>query len=255
MGYIVIPPCEELKDFVSHFWAATWDEDIQKVASTYYVTANSLTEMVFAFKGTQQHSELQFASIQGQTSHPRQFPAGGFFELFGVALYSHAVPGLFHIPASELNDQFISPDTLLNAQGNQLTERVILASTTYARIKIVTDYFKARLAQERFDDRGIIQTVKQIRHHKGNINIVDLAQQLNLSQKQFQRRFKTYSGFNPKLYARVVRFEAILNSYAHYANLTEAAYANGYYDQAHFIHDFKSFAGYSPSQFFALSGY
>lgn len=256
MSYTTIPPCEELKDFINCFWVATWDEQIQDIGSTYYVIANSFTEMVFAFKKSAgQQSALLFSSVQGQTSNPGQFPTGGFYEMFGVSLYSYAVPFLFHLPASEINNQFLSPDTLLGNEGKLLIEKIALASTTQERIGILTDYFRSQLKRQRLGDSLIIKATRRIRQYNGNLNMADLSNDFYLSQKQFERRFKACSGFNPKLYARIVRFETILNNYASYTNLTEAAHANGYYDQAHFIHDFKTFAGYNPKKFFELSGY
>lgn len=256
MSYTTIQPCEELKGLISHFWTATWNEHAQQTNSTYFVTANSFTEMVFAFKKSiQQPSQLLFSSVQGQTSNHAQLPSGGFFEMFGASLYSYAVPFLFHIPTSEINDQFLSPETLLGNAGKLLTQKIELASSTQERIRILTDYFRLQLRKQRLGDSLITKAAQQIRLHNGNLNIADLSNDFCLSQKQFERRFKAGTGFNPKLYARIVRFETTLYFYSQYTNLTEAAHANGYYDQAHFIHDFKTFAGYSPKKFLELSGY
>ena len=251
MSQQIIQPCEDLKDYISHFWAATWDEPIPLTNSTYYATANSLTELVFGFVG----SEKLFSSIRGHTTNHIQFPAGGLQELFGVSLYSHAVPFLFHLPASELSNYFVSPETLLGDDGQFLTEKITLTSTTQERVHLLTQYFRSQLKRQRWGDPFISKAVRQIRQNNGNLNITDLSNDFCLSQKQFERRFKACAGFNPKLYARIVRFETILSNRTRFVNLTEAAHANGYYDQAHFIHDFKTFTGYSPNTFFALSGY
>jgi AraC-like DNA-binding protein len=251
MSHITIAPCEELNDFVSHFWVAEWAAQSLKTSSTYYMTANSLTEMAFAFHG----SDLVFSSVQGHTCGHGQFPAGGFYQLFGVSLYSHSVPFLFHIPASELNGHFFPLETLLGNDGKILVEKIVSAKSTQDRIRILSDYFVLRLRKQRLGDPLIKHAAQFIRQNKGNVNIEDLSHHFCLSQKQFERRFKAASGFNPKLFSRIIRFETILNNYSNYTNLTAAAYAAGYYDQAHFINDFKAFAGYSPNKFLSLSGY
>lgn len=251
MSYTIFQPCQELKTFISHFWVADWDVQTQDTNSTYFVTANSLTEIAFGFTD----NKLLFSSVQGQTDKHKQVPAGGFYQLFGVSLYSYAVPFLFHLPALELNNLFVSPETLLGNEGNTLTEKIALATTTQERINILTDYFKSQLKKQRLGDSLIANAVQHIKQHNGNLNIATLSGNFCLSQKQFERRFKANTGFNPKLYARIVRFETALNNRENYINLTEVAHANGYYDQAHFISDFKAFTGYSPNKFFALSGY
>jgi hypothetical protein len=70
--------------------------------------------------------------------------------------------------------------------------------------------------------------------------------------RQFQRRFKQLSGFPLKLYARIIRFGAAMQRYGNnFRSLTDIAYECGYYDQSHFIHDFKEFSGYHPKQYFS----
>lgn len=251
MSLQVIKPCLELKALISHFWVADWDIQTQGTNSTYFVTASSLTEIAFAFAD----NELVFSSVQGQTSMHKQIPAGGFYQMFGVSLYSYAVPFLFHLPASEVNNLFLAPETLLGDEGKLLVERIALAATTQERINILTDYFKSQLRKPKLGDKLMVNAGQYIKQYNGNLNIANLSDIFCLSQKQFERRFKTNTGFNPKLYARIVRFETALNNRGNYTNFTEVAHAHGYYDQAHFISDFKAFAGYSPNRFLALSGY
>ena len=254
MNCINIAPCDELKDFVSHFWFVQWDEQVVDDRSTYFATANSLTEIAFAFKGSKQSPELYFSSVQGQTSHYGQYPAGGFFELFGVSLYSYAIPYLFHMPALELNNTFTGLETLFGREAQSITERIVTTHSPQYRIKILSDSFKAKLASSRTGDALVIDAVKYIKQSRGNLNIERLSQEYCYSQKQFKRRFKENTGFNPKIFARIVRFESILNNYNHYPNLTAAAHAHGYYDQAHFIRDFRSFSGFSPKDYFEITG-
>lgn len=137
MSQQIIQPCEDLKNYISHFWAATWEEPMPLTNSTYYATANSLTELVFGFVG----SAKLFSSVRGHTTNHIQFPAGGLQELFGVSLYSHAVPFLFHLPASELSNYFVPPETLLGDDGQFLTEKIALTSTTQERVHFLTQLF------------------------------------------------------------------------------------------------------------------
>jgi AraC-like DNA-binding protein len=90
-----------------------------------------------------------------------------------------------------------------------------------------------------------------MRKQGGQVNIRELSTQYFLSQKQFERKFKEHSGFMPKLYARIVRFETALSGYSRNRSLTEVGYESGYYDQSHFIHDFKKFSGHHPRSYFA----
>lgn len=252
MDYKVIPPPDELKDIVSYFWVCTLD--LNKPANqTYWVVANSLTEITFAFQDNKKHSELLFTAVQGQTNEPNRFSVKGYHHLFGVSVNSFALPLLFNMPASELNKEFISLNTLLGNEGNVLTEKIALASNTNQRIKILTNFFKELLRNKKSEDKVITEAIKLIKRCGGNTKINELSNEFCLSEKQFKRRFKEFSGFTPKLYNRIVRFESVIKTNTAWSTLTEAAHLNGYFDQSHLNHDFKTFTGFNPKDFYKLS--
>lgn len=252
MKYEVIKPPKELKNYVSHYWVGTWDITQQDANTKYYVIASSFTELTFAFRNNNRHPELLFSSVQGQTDQPSQIPVNGFYNLLGVAIYSYAVPSLFNISSSELNREFISLNTFLGRDGNILSEKIALAEDTKERINILSSYLKSRLNKSKYEDKLITNAIKQIEKCNGNTNIEKLAEDHFLSHKQFKRRFKEYSGFNPKLYSRIIRFESLIKNHTKFTTLTKAAHALGYYDQAHFIREFKYFSGFSPLKFWEL---
>lgn len=253
MNYQIIPPCKELQNFISHFWMATWDETSSPPHTSYYAIASSLTEITFAFRTSSKYADLLFSLVQGHTDVPKQFKVDGFYHLIGVAFYSHAIPSLFGVPSSDLNKEFISLDTFLGPQGIILNDQIVSTTTTQQRIQILSDYFISILHKKQRTDSLILHAIQKIKKHNGETKIEKLADEFCLSQKQFNRRFKEYSGFNPKLYSRIIRFESVIKNISPNSNLTDTAYSNGYYDQAHFIHEFKSFTGFSPKDFWKLN--
>ena len=82
-------------------------------------------------------------------------------------------------------------------------------------------------------------------------NVNELASKFSLSTRQFDRKFKIYSGFSPKMYLRLTRLQNALKQYGCDKSLTRIAYECGYYDQSHFIHDVKAFTGYHPGFYFS----
>ena len=76
-----------------------------------------------------------------------------------------------------------------------------------------------------------------------------LADRLGLGVRQFERRFRYEIGIPPKLYARIVRFEAALRlkAAAPETRWTDIAYALDYHDQMHMVHDFNRLSGDSPT--------
>ncbi|MFC4873442.1 AraC family transcriptional regulator [Negadavirga shengliensis] len=252
MSYYIIKPSPDLSSLVGYFWVA--DRAEKDSFDTYYSTADTFTKMVFAFTDADR-GDLLFSGVQGQTKKAEQFPTSGFSQMIGVALFPHAIPLVFGLSPQELNDQMMELPPLLRNREEGLHEMLCMAKSGRERVNILSSYLKNKLlGQEWVKDKSIIKALFEIRQLKGNINITEFIDHYFLSQKQFERKFLGYSGFTPKLYARIVRFENSVADYHKFSTLTELAYASGYYDQAHFIHDFKKFAGFSPRQYFSLMG-
>jgi YesN/AraC family two-component response regulator len=84
-----------------------------------------------------------------------------------------------------------------------------------------------------------------------NFTVEMLAQKLEISMPTLFRLFQNHIGQSSKSYLKTVRFRNVLNQILNTQNtLTNIAHSNQYFDQAHFINDFKSLSGYSPRQFF-----
>lgn len=80
-----------------------------------------------------------------------------------------------------------------------------------------------------------------------SLSVDGLSKDLKISEATLFRLFKNNLGQNPKSYLKTLRFRNVLNDILNPDNsLTTVAYLNEYYDQAHFIKDFKIFAGFSP---------
>lgn len=253
MNYSIIQPDNELKDLISHYWVGTWDPNSHSPNELYFVIASTTTEITFAFSGCEKYDELLFSVVQGHTQTPMQAPVHGYYHLIGVSLYSYAIPSLFKLPSYELNEEFIPLTTFLGNKGNLLNEQIANAETTERRIQILNNFFRKLWNEENIHDARMINAIKEIKSQNGNSKIIDLATNSFLSQKQFNRRFRNLSGFNPKEYARIIRLETTLRMYPMFTSLTELAHYVGYYDQAHFIREFKELTGFSPREFWKLS--
>lgn len=82
-----------------------------------------------------------------------------------------------------------------------------------------------------------------------SLTVDTLSKNLDISTSSLFRLFKNNLGQNPKSYLKTVRFRSSLNEILNsQKTLTNVAYINQYFDQSHFINDFKSFSGYSPNQ-------
>ncbi|MBT1688653.1 helix-turn-helix domain-containing protein [Dawidia soli] len=247
--YEVAMPCIELQDLVSHFWCSRWHAGVQRYF-TYHATANTRTEIAFAFApGSKQKRNTVFSSIQGHSNTPRSLETGDLSEIFGVSLYSHAIPFFFDLSASALAHQLLDLREVMYTDAGTITDRLARCFDFRERVGIMTHYLKTRYNSTRNTDLPVVHAIRQMRKMHGHVTIAGLARESSLSEKQFERRFKEFSGFNPKLYSSIVRFEAALPPHRERTRFTDKALELGYYDQAHFINDFKRYSGFTPRTF------
>ena len=84
-----------------------------------------------------------------------------------------------------------------------------------------------------------------------SISIDALSESLCISNRGLQKLFKKHIGMSPSYYRKIIRFNKAVRllSMNSESSLTQISYACGYFDQAHFIKDFREFGGLSPSEF------
>ena len=167
-----------------------------------------------------------------------------------LVMFSEAgASAFFPVPMHEIFDQSLSlGDLLLDSQMDVIVDRLCEAKDDAGRIAVIEDFLLSRLNPR--NDELVMLAVSMIKQHKGNIKMKKLAGLLNISVSQFEKRFRQIVGASPKKYSNIVRLSNILKAIPEKNRLIDLAFDAGYYDQPHFIKDFKAFTGQSPEQFF-----
>src|ERR1044072_1890556 len=137
MNYYAIPAEGRLKELISHFWVSEW-EAAEIDVFTWLSTADSCAKMVFFYS----KGELTSSAIQAQTQTHGRYPNRGRFRIFGITLFSPAVPQLFGIPAPELSNLMLDLDILLGSKGAELNEQMAAAPNTRERVRSLPAYWE-----------------------------------------------------------------------------------------------------------------
>jgi AraC-like DNA-binding protein len=189
--------------------------------------------------GPQSHSLAGlsvFGRIDNFTIH---FQPSGFHRLFGV-------------PMTELTDAAYDAHDVIGPEISTF-ERELGDATGFAeRIQLIEKRLM-RLAgcHDRPDPVAIAANALFARN--GINRVSAMAIDSGLSTRQFERRFLAQVGLPPKLYARIIRFNAALDGKLRCPSRAWSRIANDqeYYDQMHLVHDCRAFTGESPSRFLA----
>jgi AraC-like DNA-binding protein len=128
-------------------------------------------------------------------------------------------------------------------------ERLAGAATHAERVAVMQQFL---LAQRRSTggDRLVSAAVGAIRAARGSIRVGELARELAISRDRLEKRFRRAVGASPKQLASILRLRHAVDLHQRGAKLTRLAVDAGYFDQSHFIREFRAFTGSAPQRFF-----
>ncbi|MHA4736883.1 response regulator transcription factor [Dyadobacter sp. MSC1_007] len=156
----------------------------------------------------------------------------------------------FRLPIHELFetnvalDEFFRPSELM-----QLEEQLGTTGSIEKKVAIVQQFFIERIRNEK-TDMLIAKSVEKITAANGVLDVKDLSESLYISRDAFEKRFRKAVGTAPKQFADIVRMKALIGRAHLTDSLLDSALSAGFFDQSHFIRNFKRFTGLTPKDFF-----
>lgn len=203
-------------------------KDLRPASKQHIIGLQTAPKGIVIFNG-----DVRFFSIQ--------FRPNGFYKLFGI-------------PSNKItNNVFEASDIIytgMETYNEQLNEAISLMEMKRLTDRFLLSYLVKRKASDPY--HSISSTSSFIYKNKGNVNIKRLACDANMSLKRFEIKFTEQVGIPPKLFARITRFNyaLLLRIQNISGSWTDISHRCGYYDQMHFIKEFKEFAGDSPGNFY-----
>jgi AraC-like DNA-binding protein len=204
---------------------------------------------VLDYQHRTQRKSPKVVVVGPQTYRRVEMQLQGALESFVIMFQPDGLHRLFAIPMHKLTDKDYEAHSVLGAFISRVQTRLAGCKSLQERARCVDGFLLHRAIDSRSYD-GISAAANRIVLGGGRGEIADLANRTGLSMRQFERRFMQQVGVRPKLFARIVRFEAALDSKARTAtkSWTEVAHEFGYYDQMHMVHDFAEFTEKTPTE-------
>lgn len=169
-----------------------------------------------------------------------------------ISFYPTGACHFFKFPLSEIENQSVDMTDIVKTEIKQIEELLYFKDTIGEKVQLIENFLIKRYAPIPLRDYLLIQKgVEIVKNFKAQTNAGHLSNCLYTSPKTLERKFSTYLGKTTKQVIKLMRFHEVLHNFSSIKelSLTEHAYKNGYYDQSHFIHDFKSYTGYTPKEF------
>jgi AraC-like DNA-binding protein len=260
MFYLARKPAAPLSDFVDLLWLYEgYDVPHEKERllpdGTVELVINLAEDRIRVYDP---HDSEKTTTIPGcVVSGPRSeffiIDTAGEASTVGVHFKPGGACPFFRVPPAEMINQSVALDCLWGDEATFLRERLLSGQTPEKKLRVLEGCLLEQLFKPLERHPVVNFALQQICRPLPPPAMSQIVGRTGFSQRHFIQLFSDEVGLTPKLFSRVSRFQKVIRTAHRLGEIswTQIALDCGYYDQAHFIHDFQSFAGITPSEYLA----
>jgi AraC-like DNA-binding protein len=253
----IFEPNSELTEFVKCYWTLESEKENTPVKNT--IVPDGTMKLIFHYGDTYKHHSKKGGNVIlpkcfliGQLTKPYVVEPLGVTGSFVVRFKPNGFLPFTTIPIKEMENMAVPLDKLFGTKGEEIGEKILNANSTSERIEIIETFLLNQLADKKTTDKVVKSTIETILNANGQFSVNEFSKHNNINRRQLTRKFSSAIGLSPKQLSKTIRIQATLKSLLtrEFKSLTDLAYENEYFDQAHFIKDFKEFTGLTPKEFY-----
>lgn len=166
-----------------------------------------------------------------------------------VVLEPWAAYGLFHLPMNVLADTVVSTSDLLGPGAPELVSALRAAPGWAGRFMVLEAWLGEQLAGRPAYAPPVAHAWRELSRAGGAIPVETVASRVGWCRRNLERRFREQVGLSPKTAARMLRLRRAFRLLRGGLTINEVASRCKYYDQAHFVNDFKALTGITPTAY------
>ncbi|HAA11742.1 MAG TPA: AraC family transcriptional regulator [Cytophagales bacterium] len=257
MNYQTYAPHQDLASLVSCYWTlevpASPDTQKQRIIPDGTIEmAFILGDDIKRYTSEDTYILQPRSMVLGQTIAPFYIEPTGHVNTFAIRFYPYGFANFVSVPIRSLANTETPLESLFDkTEAENLAREIVKAEETQQRIQIIETFLLDKLNNPATVDHIVSTTIDALLATKGTASIRDILKDDSSKRRQLERKFVNHIGLSPKQLGKVIRLQSALKMLLNEEgeNLTHIAYESEYYDQAHFIKDFKEFTGISPKEF------
>jgi AraC-like DNA-binding protein len=257
MNYQTFQPNNDLNSLIKCYW--TLEVPAEYSSEKQRIVPDGCMELIFILGDDIKRytAESEFiiqprAIVVGQITEPFIIQPVGYVHCFATRFYPYGVANFIKTPLKNLENKETPIAELFGpSTAGELEQKIIHAASTQQRIEIVETFLLNKLNEKATIDRIVKSTVDALMATNGSSPIKEIIKEDLSKRRQLERKFLKQIGMSPKQLGKVVRLQTALKLLLNQKSesFTEIAYESEYYDQNHFIKDFKEFTGITPKEF------
>jgi AraC-like DNA-binding protein len=253
-------PSNILSPYIKYYWIYTTDkESLTEVIypSGYVELAINISNGNLTTMINDRYIKMPNIEVLGQLTLPGKFTITNGIRLLIIRFYPYASSLFFPNKVSDFTNDSIDLNDILNNEAIGLYNIMIEQDSINKKIDILELFLiqKLRSNEKKLEKLKLAQSIcGQIENYVEPFRIKNLASYYGFSERYIQKLFLDFIGISPKSFFNIQRFNKSLKLIqSKDPSLTSIAYDCGYFDQSHFIREFKTFSGVTPSKFLSKS--
>lgn len=257
MNHKIFEPQQDLKEWVKCYW--TLESTLANTPLKNTIIPDGTMKLIFHYGDTYKHHPSDKESIVlpkcfliGQLTRPYIVEPLGITGSFVVRFQPNGFFPFANIEIKEIQNTAVPLDQLFGKEGEEIGKQILEANSTTERIEFIEKFLLNQLTDRKTIDNIVTSTIETILEANGQFSVNELSKQNNIHRRQLIRKFSSTIGLSPKQLSKTIRIQNTLKTLLtkEVSSLTDLAYENEYFDQAHFIKDFKEFTGLTPKEFY-----
>ncbi len=241
LTYHEYPVSKDLKNFIHCFWTLSTSKSSNIKKASYRIIPDGCFDLLIDC----QSNDGLLASTTSNT-----YSIVGFDEtvnFFGIRFLPACIHYFFPFQLSEFVNTIIPSKEIFDKSLAELEDLILSAEDVPTRLKNAENFLRKQIKNE-VPDKRFLNALDKILKADGNIHIEKEASEY-ISSRHLRRLFKHYIGFTPKVFSRIIRFQTNLEFMLKHHEKDYIHPNSSYYDQSHFINEFKKFYGLTPTEF------
>jgi AraC-like DNA-binding protein len=187
----------------------------------------------------------------GVRTEPITIPSGTNAEMMVIAFKRGMAAPFFPFPMNEIRDSVVDADLVWGSDFGDIREQMLSTRNIPARFRMMENFLVSKFGSKMEVNPCVEFAIREMSERPDALNIAIMNNKIGYSQKHFTEMFRKSVGVNPKSYLKIMRFQKAVKTIDGTTDIDWGTIAQecGFYDQAHFINDFKHFSGFTPDQY------
>jgi AraC-like DNA-binding protein len=194
--------------------------------------------------------------FSGFRTEPITIPAGRESEMLIVQFKKGKAFPFLSEPMNNLTNYVVDAELVLKAEILNIREQLLELNPPERKFRCLEEnLLKCYLRQLR-ENPFVDFAISKIYHSPSQVSIKEISENVGYSHKHMVKIFKENVGVTPKTFLRIIRFQKAIQQIENhdFVDWSSIAYNCGFYDQSHFIADFKLFSGFTPTEYLKHRG-